>query len=52
MSSSSLTNVAAERFRHFEPLGLGAAPLTVHNDSSQQRASLGKAAVIGVEREL
>jgi hypothetical protein len=32
---------------HFEPFDLGTAPITVHNDSSQYRASFGKAVVGG-----
>ncbi|MCK1745129.1 hypothetical protein IVA80_31015 [Bradyrhizobium sp. 139] len=32
---------------YFEPFDLGTAPITVHKDSSQQHASLGKAAFTG-----
>jgi len=32
---------------YFEPFDLGTAPITVHKDSSQHRASVGKAAFSG-----
>jgi len=38
------------RLHHFQPFDLGTAPITVHKDSSQHRASFGKAAVTGCVR--
>ena len=35
------------RVHHLKPFDLGTAPVTVHKDSSQQQASLGKAAFTG-----
>jgi hypothetical protein len=35
---------------HCEPFVLGIAPITVHKDSSQQHASLGKATLTGYRK--
>jgi len=45
--SFSSSDQPSARLQYFEPFDLGTAPITVHKDSSQQHASLGKAAFTG-----